>query len=112
MVKSPTKPKKPISPPGRGFPAAPSRFHAVEKALWDQFVRESVFDMKAGLSLLESALDAHARARECREAIAREGLSFVDAKTGSIKSHPLLSVERDARSSYLHHMRALRLETV
>jgi phage terminase small subunit len=112
MVKKPIKPKQTIATHSKDFPASPNHFHAVEKALWNQFVRESVFDMKAGLSLLESALDAHSRARECREVIAREGLSFVDAKTGSIKSHPLLSVERDARSSYLHHMRALRLETV
>jgi hypothetical protein len=94
----------------KGFPPAPSGFHAVEKELWDTFVRENVFDSRAGLSLLESALRAHERARECREAIARDGLSFRDSKSGSIKSHPLLATERDARSSYVLHLRALKLE--
>jgi hypothetical protein len=110
MVKKPIKPKQTIAPPSKDFPPAPKGFHAVEIDLWNTFVRENVFDSKAGLSLLESAMQAHARARQCREAVEKDGLSFQDPKTGTIKAHPLLNVERDARSAYMHHLRALKLE--
>src|SRR5262245_11217449 len=52
---------------------------------------------RARKTVLTTALEAHQRARECREAILREGMT-VTGRDGQAKVHPLLAVERDGRS--------------
>jgi benzoylformate decarboxylase len=49
------------------------------------------------------------RGRLAREAIEREGMTFLDAK-GKPKPHPLLVVERDSRAAALAAFRQLNLE--
>jgi len=60
-------------------------------------------------AVLTVALEAHQRARECREIVAREGMTVV-GRDGQAKVHPLLAVERDARQSFLAAFRALGLD--
>jgi len=57
----------------------------------------------------DHCLEAHQRARECREAILREGMTVV-GRDGQAKVHPLLAVERDARQAFLSAVRTLGLE--
>ena len=53
-----------------------------------------------------TALEAHARARTCREQIDRKGLC-VAGTDHQIKAHPLLGIERGARQTWLATLRAL-----
>ena len=71
----------------------------------------SDFSLTARISgaVLATALEAHQRAREARETIAREGMVVGRAGQGS-KVHPLLAVERDARQAWLSAIKALGLE--
>jgi len=59
--------------------------------------------------VLTTALEAHKRAREAREAIARDGMTVV-GRDGQAKVHPLLAVERDARAGWLAAIKQLGLE--
>jgi P27 family predicted phage terminase small subunit len=55
---------------------------------------------RSSLSVLTSGLEAHQRARECREIIDDEGLTIA-GRDGQAKSHPLLSAEREARKQFM-----------
>ncbi len=55
------------------------------------------------------ALEAHQRARECREQIDRDGLT-IEGRDGQVKVHPLVAAERDARAAWLSAIKALGLE--
>jgi hypothetical protein len=63
---------------------------------------------RAAVAVLATALEAHRRSRECREAILREGMT-ITGRDGQAKAHPLLAVERDARRAFLAAVRALGL---
>jgi hypothetical protein len=73
-------------------------------------VARFVFDDPASHDLLASAMDARCRMRRCRQAITKDGETFVDHK-GNLRPHPLLAAERSARASYLHAMRMLKIDT-
>jgi len=62
-----------------------------------------------GLEILRTGLEAYDRARSARETIDKTGLMVKD-RFGAAKSHPLLPVERDARSSYLQALKQLNLD--
>jgi P27 family predicted phage terminase small subunit len=89
--------------------APPSHLGAVEKQMWQSIVREHVFDETSGVALLRVTLEAHERARRCREAIDKDGMTFQD-KFGQVKIHPLVAAERDARAAFMSGVKALRLE--
>lgn len=65
---------------------------------------------RAGLLLLQQAAESWDRAALCREAIATDGATIKD-KFGQLKPHPLLSTERDAKSSFLNALKHLSLDT-
>jgi phage terminase small subunit len=50
------------------------------------------------------------RCVQAREAIARDGMTFRDDR-GNIRPHPLLAVERDARTAFARLVRELDLDT-
>src|SRR5262249_55090215 len=54
---------------------------------------------RASFTLLVTGLEAHQRARECREIIEAEGLT-VTGRDGQPRAHPLINAERDARRSF------------
>lgn len=88
---------------------APRHLEAVERAMWRAITAEFLFADPASLALLRSALEAHQRARECRLAIDKDGLTTQD-RFGQVRAHPLLAAERDARAAFLAAMRALNLD--
>jgi P27 family predicted phage terminase small subunit len=103
--------KKALPPlPGSRAPSAPSHLEKPEKTMWRELMAAHQFDDPASLALLRTTLEAHQRARRCREAIDREGETVKD-RFDQIKPHPLLAAERDARSAFLVGMRALNLDT-
>lgn len=65
--------------------------------------------MEVAAAVLLTALEAHGRARQCRETIDREGLT-VTGRDNQVKPHPLLAAERDARAQWLAGVKALGLE--
>jgi hypothetical protein len=76
--------------------------------MWMRIV--GIFEFSsAELDILRIALEAHAKARLCKEAIAHEGLQVAD-RFGTLKAHPLLIVEHAARSQFLSAMKMLRLD--
>jgi phage terminase small subunit len=90
--------------------APPNHLGAVEKQMWASIIKEHVFDETSGVALLRVTLEAHERARRCREAIDKDGMTFLD-KFGQVKIHPLVAAERDARAAFMSGVKALRLET-
>jgi hypothetical protein len=79
--------------------------------MWTAIVRENFFDGEAALSILRSALEAHQRARTCREAVDRDGAIYRD-RFDQPKPHPLIAAERDARAAFIAGMRALNLDLI
>ena len=76
------------------------------KQLWTRVLRDFEIDDGAGLQLLQCAAEAADRAASCRKGIKQ--LTVKDAR-GSLKPHPLLAIERDARAQQISALRALRL---
>ena len=89
---------------------APPHLKAPERDMWAGIVTAYTFEDEASLSLLRAALEAHQRARLCREAIDRDGLTFVD-RFGQLRSHPLLTSENASRLAFVQAMKALNLDT-
>jgi phage terminase small subunit len=87
----------------------PKHLSRSSKQLWRDLTTEYSLDDAAGLRILRSALESLDRAEAAREAIARDGLLIKD-RWGQDKVNPLCAVERDARSSFLHAMKALSLD--
>ena len=88
---------------------APKHLREVEAEMWRAIVGEHRFDDTASLALLRTALESHQRARMCREAVDKDGLTARD-RFGNIRPHPLLAAERDARAAFLQAMRSLNLD--
>ncbi len=99
-----TKPR-----PGGTDSPPPAHLEPVEQAMWLAFLAGHTFDDAASLAMLRTALEAHQRARRCREQIDRDGEAIKD-RFGQLKPHPLLAAERDARAAFLSAMRALNLD--
>lgn len=90
-------------------PRAPAALSAESRALWKKLVDEYGIADAAGLVLLQTALEARERMRQCQRAIKRDGTSVKD-RFGQVKPHPLLPAERDARSGMMAAFRALNLD--
>ena len=104
-----------IDPPAlRPVPAPncqepPGHLGEPERAIWGHVLSDYSFSTETSIHVLASALEAHQRAREAREAVEREGMTIV-GRDGQPKAHPLLAVERDARAAWLAGLKALGLE--
>jgi P27 family predicted phage terminase small subunit len=91
-------------------PEVPSHLGKPERDLWKHYTEEHDFSTTASVSLLTTALEAHLRARECREQIKKDGLIYKNEK-GVLKPHPLLATERGAQALYIATMKkVLKLE--
>ena len=111
MAAAKTPPKAPPFPAGLRpkKPSPPDHLDKIERGMWRETVELYDFHDGPSQSLLRTALEAHQRARECREAIVRDGMMTAD-RFGQLKAHPLLSAERDARAAFLNAMRHLALD--
>jgi P27 family predicted phage terminase small subunit len=92
-------------------PKPPSHLKTAERAMWRDLTSEHEFTDAASLALLRVALEAHGRARECRETIEKDGQTFRD-RFNQIRLHPLIAAERDARASFISAVKALNLDLV
>jgi phage terminase small subunit len=90
-------------------PPAPAWLQAPELSFWQATVRDYVIE-GPGLAMLEVACGAMQRLREARDVLDREGLTVEGRYAGSVRQHPLVAVERDARTQLLRALRELDLE--
>jgi P27 family predicted phage terminase small subunit len=88
---------------------SPHHLGKAEQRIWRDTLRDYEITSQTSLAVLTTALEAHQRARECREVIKREGMTMA-GRDGQAKVHPLLAVERDARQAWLAALRVLGLE--
>jgi len=100
-------PKPAIS--GRDLPKPPRHLQTTERRLWAEIVAAFDFGDAASLAVLRTALEAHQRARHCRETVDKDGEAVRD-RFNQVKCHPLLQAERDARAAFLAGMRTLNLD--
>lgn len=83
---------------------------SLEARRWfDRLLTEYGITDDAGLLLLQTALEAFDRMRDCQEAITEEGPQVKD-RFDQLKAHPLLATERDARSQMLAALKQLNLD--
>jgi hypothetical protein len=90
-------------------PEPPSHLDTIERSMWASITKEYRFTGAAELDVLTSTLEAHMRARRCRETIDAQG-ELTPNRFGHLDAHPLLRHEQVARASYLSGMRLLRLD--
>ena len=90
-------------------PKVPQGLSTSSRALWKRLVDEYGIADEAGLVLLQTALEARDRMRECQRAIGRDGAAVKD-RWGQLKPHPLLPTERDSRAAMLAALRQLNLD--
>jgi hypothetical protein len=87
----------------------PAHLATQEADLYGQITRAYALHDEVSLRILEEACASLQRARLARETLAKEGMTFKDAK-GRPKIHPLCTVERDARAAALSAFKQLNLE--
>jgi len=88
---------------------APKGLSTAAKDWWKRLVSQYELDDDAGRLLLETAMQAFDRMRECQAAIERDG-PMVRDRFDQRKAHPLLPAERDARAQMLAALKALNLD--
>lgn len=90
-------------------PSPPAHLGKEARGWWIKICEEYAIDDEAGMLLLQIALESFDRMRGAQRVIRREGQSVRD-RFGQQKAHPLLVVERDARSAMLAALKALNLD--
>ena len=93
----------------RTLPAPPAHLSPDAAAWWNEAVRDYCFEPHH-LRLLQCASEAWDRMQQARRALAAHGgLTFEDG-SGGIKSHPAVSIEKDARIAFARLVRELNLD--
>jgi P27 family predicted phage terminase small subunit len=88
----------------------PAHLSRPSKAVWRRLVDDYSLDQEpAALLVLGHALSSHDRAEQARREVERDGLT-VRTASGSIKAHPAVAVERDARLGCARMLRELSLD--
>jgi P27 family predicted phage terminase small subunit len=96
-------------PAGARLPKPPKGLSAEARRLWRRLVEDYSIEDQAGELLLQTGLEAFDRMRLAQEQIKRDGQTSTD-RFGQVKAHPLLVVERDARSAMVQSLKALNLD--
>jgi P27 family predicted phage terminase small subunit len=89
-------------------PTAPKHLGAPERELWNSVTEEFDIESTAAHMLLVGAMEAHQRARECREKISKEGLTIKGPQ--GPRQHPLVATERAARQQMVSCLKKLGVE--
>jgi P27 family predicted phage terminase small subunit len=95
--------------PAPNPPPPPDHLGEPERAIWRRVFEDFKHSTHLAADVLRSGLESHQRARECREAIERDGAT-VEGRDGQLRAHPLLAVERDSRAAWLAAIKLLGLE--
>lgn len=88
---------------------APKHLSKAAQAWWTQIHDEYEITDSAGRMLLQTALEAFDRMKAAAEKIHRDGETIKD-RFEQLKAHPMLTVERDARSQMINALKALNLD--
>lgn len=88
---------------------APENLSEEARQWWTRLAEEYGLDDTAGLLLLQTALEAFDRMRGAQKIVLDEGARIID-RFQQIKSHPLLTVERDSRAQMIQALKALNLD--
>jgi P27 family predicted phage terminase small subunit len=88
---------------------APKHLSREAQGVWKAIVAEYELEDRAGLLLLQTALEAFDRMREAQAAIADKG-ALTEDRWGQLKSNPACVIERDSRSAMLAALKALNLD--
>ena len=89
-------------------PEPPAHLGEPEQQIWREVLRD-YRGTNAALAVLASGLESHMRARQCREAIAEDGMT-VPGRDDQLKPHPLLAVERGAMRAFQQTFKALGIK--
>ncbi|MRR57920.1 MAG: hypothetical protein EG824_06895 [Deltaproteobacteria bacterium] len=87
----------------------PETLSEESRRMWEKLASEYNITDSGGLYYLRIFCEARDRVAECQEVIRREGMQVLD-RFQRPKAHPLLSVERDARSQQMLALKGLALE--
>jgi P27 family predicted phage terminase small subunit len=90
-------------------PEPPAHLGEPEKHIWDAVFRDFDLPTETALAILTAGLESHMRARLAREQVDKDGMT-ITGRDGQEKVHPLLAVERDARSGFLQAVKLLGLD--
>jgi len=91
-------------------PAPPEHLTASTAEWWRLVTRDYSLEPHH-LRLLQMACEAWDRSQQARAEVARHGgVTFTDER-GSIKAHPAIAIERDARVAFARLVRELDLDT-
>lgn len=90
-------------------PTPPKQLSREAKAWWRKLSDEYCLDDEAGKLLLQTALEAFDRMRQAQGVISEGGPTIKD-RFEQMKAHPLLTVERDARSQMIQALKSLNLD--
>ena len=73
----------------------------------------SEFDIsdRAGLEILDRAIESFTRMKEAKAIIDREGLTYMN-RFSEVREHPALNTERKARSQFLQAIKQLNLDVL
>ncbi len=79
--------------------------------IWKSLASEYGIDDPGGMQVLKIYCEAYDRAAACRVKIDLEGMLLHD-RFDQMKAHPLLTTEKDARSTMLAALRQLNLDVL
>jgi P27 family predicted phage terminase small subunit len=88
---------------------APEHLSDEAKARWREFTREYGISDRAGLALLESAMEAFDDMRTAQAILAKDGTVVVD-RFGQQRQHPACLNLRDAHGRYVKALKALNFD--
>jgi P27 family predicted phage terminase small subunit len=87
----------------------PKNLSREAKKLWKRLQHEYAIGDEGGLLVLQTAMEAFDRMRDCQKKIEAEGMTITD-RFKQVKAHPLCAVERDARAAMMAAMKSLNLD--
>lgn len=87
----------------------PKNLSTEARKWWRQILDEYCIDDPSGLLLLQTALEAFDRMRQAQKIVDDQGATVID-RFQQVKSHPQLTIERDARSQMIQALKALNLD--
>ena len=91
-------------------PASPPKTLSAEaRKWWRDVMQEYEITDPAGRLLLQTSLEAFDRMRGAQQAISDDGLMLRD-RFEQPKAHPMVVIERDARSAMLTALKAMNLD--
>ena len=91
------------------IPPAPEALSSEAQQWWNELMQENDISDAAGRLLLQTALEAFDRLREAQQQITAEGAVVLD-RFEQQKSHPAVTVERDARAQMMAALKQLNLD--